>query len=157
MRKIQVLLLGCAAAGALCVGASSPARADWRWHHGPGGGWVRFWAPGVVVASPPVYYAPPPAVVYAAPPPVYYAPPPVVYGPPVVSYAPAAYPVSAGLVRAVQTELNRLMYLRAPADGVMGRQTISAISEFERTHGLPVDGAATPFLLERLRETPAGY
>jgi hypothetical protein len=85
MRQIQTLLFGCAAAAALCIGASSPARADWHWHHGPRG-WVRFWGPGVVVAPPPVYYAPPPAVVYAPPPPVYYAPPPVVYGPPVVSF-----------------------------------------------------------------------
>ena len=77
---------------------------------------------------------------------------------PAVAYAPApAYPVRPGLVRAVQIELNRLGYLRAPADGVPGPQTVSAIQTFEGSHGLPIDGAATPYLLDRLRDTSYGY
>ena len=77
--------------------------------------------------------------------------------PPIASYEPAAYPAGPGLVRAVQIELNRLLYMKGAADGVMGPQTVAAIREFERSHGLPADGDATPFLLARLRETPAGY
>jgi hypothetical protein len=79
------------------------------------------------------------------------------YGPPMPAYAPAAYPAGPGLTRAVQTELNRLGYLRAPADGVAGPQTVSAIQSFEASRGLPVDGAPSPYLLARLRETPYGY
>jgi hypothetical protein len=76
---------------------------------------------------------------------------------PVGAYEPAAYPASGSLVRLVQLELNRLRYLNAPADGAMGARTAAAIRQFESTHGLPVDGLATPYLLDRLRETPMGY
>jgi len=69
-------------------------------------------------------------------------PPPVASGP--------------GLVAAVQTELNRLNYMRAPADGVLGQQTSSAIASFERSNGLPVDGVPSPQLLARLQATPTG-
>ena len=79
------------------------------------------------------------------------------YAPPPAVYDGAAYPASAGLVRSVQLELNRLGYRRGGVDGVMGRQTAAAIREFEASRGLPVDGAATPYLLDRLRETPSGY
>jgi hypothetical protein len=76
-------------AGAL--GSVSPAKADWRYHHGP---WGHPWHPHVWVHSwaPPAYYVPPPA--YYAPPPVAYAAPPVVYAPPPVYYPPA---VSIGI------------------------------------------------------------
>ena len=78
------------------------------------------------------------------------------FEPPMVGYAPvvAGRP---GLVRAVQFELNRLGYMRAPADGVPGPQTVGAIQSFEASHGLPVDGVASPYLLDRLRDTPVGY
>ena len=78
------------------------------------------------------------------------------YAPP-VSYAPASYPVGRPLVRSVQAELIRLGYMRGPADGVVGPGTASAISTFEASHGLPVDGAPSDFLLDRLRATPSGY
>ena len=77
-------ILGAAAIAALSLTIIAPAHADWRWHHGPRG-WVRFWAPGVVVGAP-VYGAPPPVYYAPPPPPVYYAPPPVVYAPPIVSF-----------------------------------------------------------------------
>lgn len=78
------------------------------------------------------------------------------YEPAMVGYAPA--PVGRpGLVRAVQSQLNRLGYMRSPADGVPGPQTVSAIQSFEAAHGLPVDGAPSPYLLDRLRDTPVGY
>lgn len=70
-------------------------------------------------------------------------------------YAPA--PGRSDLVRAVQYELNRLGYLSSPPDGVPGRQTVSAIESFEAGRGLPVDGAATQFLLDRLREVRTSY
>lgn len=79
------------------------------------------------------------------------------YMPPAPVYEPAAYPASAGLVRAIQLELNRLGFRSGRADGVMGAQTAASIREFESTHGLPPDGAPTPYLLDRLRETPTGY
>lgn len=79
------------------------------------------------------------------------------YVPAMPAYAPAAYSAGPGLTRAVQVELNRLGYLRAPVDGVAGPQTVSAIQSFEASHGLPVDGAPSRYLLDRLRDTPYGY
>lgn len=81
----------------------------------------------------------------------------------VPGYAPAGpvgyVPVGPrdGLVQAVQIELNRLGYMRGPADGRAGPQTVSGIQNFEASHGMPVDGVASPFLLDQLRATPAGY
>ena len=64
------------------------------------------------------------------------------YAPPVpVGYAPVGYGAGRAWCRAVQIELNRLGYMRGPADGVAGPQTVSAIQNFEASHGLPVDGA----------------
>jgi hypothetical protein len=77
--------------------------------------------------------------------------------PPPPVYEPSAYPASSGLVRAVQLELNRLGYAHGPADGAMGPQTAAGIRDFEASHGLPVDGMPSPFLLDHLRNTPAGY
>ena len=86
-----ILLAGLTFASVAAVSAATPAHADWRWRHGPGGGWVRFWVAPTIVVGAPGYYAPPPPVYYAppvvaAPPPVYYAPPPVVVYPPAVSF-----------------------------------------------------------------------
>lgn len=74
---------------------------------------------------------------------------------PVVAAAPAAAAAAPDpLVRATQSELNRLGYLRAPADGYAGGHTRSAISSFEQANGLPVDGVASSRLLARLQATP---
>jgi hypothetical protein len=73
---------------------------------------------------------------------------------PVVAAAPAAAAAPDPMVRATQSELNRLGYLRAPADGYAGSRTRSAISSFEQANGLPVDGVASPRLLARLQSTP---
>jgi hypothetical protein len=77
----------------------------------------------------------------------------------VPGYAPAAaaMPVSVSgpaLIQAVQAQLIRLRYLSGGADGVQGPQTTSAIVNFERTNGLPVDGVASPALLARLQGMP---
>lgn len=60
------------------------------------------------------------------------------------------------MVRATQSELIRLGYLQGGADGFIGPKTRSAISSFEGSNGLPVDGAPSPTLLARLQSTPAG-
>jgi len=90
--------LKCAAvaAGALFVGASAHAGANWSVginvpgvvYAAPG---PAYYAPGPVYA-PPVYYQPPPPVYYR-PPPVYYRPAPVYYGAPApVYYGPGYRP-----------------------------------------------------------------
>jgi hypothetical protein len=75
------------------------------------------------------------------------------YGPMMVQspYAPAYGP---GLVRSVQVELNRLGYTRSVPDGVVGPQTSTAISQYQRATGMPVDGMPSPALLARLQSTP---
>ncbi|HEX5327327.1 MAG TPA: peptidoglycan-binding domain-containing protein [Acetobacteraceae bacterium] len=76
------------------------------------------------------------------------------YGPMMVN-APAPPPYSsASLTRAVQAQLIRLGYLSGPADGVVGPNTASAISTYERTAGLPMDGVPSEPLLARLQATP---
>ena len=77
------------------------------------------------------------------------------YAPQPVAYAPASPQTS--LVQAVQIELNRLGYMRGPADGLPGPQTVGGIQNFEASHGLPVDGVASPYLLDQMRQTPTGY
>lgn len=77
-----------------------------------------------------------------------------------VQYEGSAAPVAAvatadPTVRATQVELNRLGYLHGPADGVAGGRTRAAISSFEQTNGMPVDGTASPGLLAKLQATPS--
>jgi hypothetical protein len=77
------------------------------------------------------------------------------YGPMMVQSPPP--PLSApdpGLTQAVQAQLIRLGYLHGAADGVVGPQTASAISQYESVSGLPVDGYPSPPLLDRLQRTP---
>ena len=77
------------------------------------------------------------------------------YGPMMVNAPPPPPPPPSGnLTYAVQTQLNRLGYLRSPPDGVSGPQTSTAISQFESVSGLPVDGVPSPQLLARLQATP---
>ena len=58
------------------------------------------------------------------------------------------------LIRVIQKMLSKAGYLQAPADGVLGPQTIVAIVNFQRDHGLEADGqideALTDKLIERL-------
>jgi hypothetical protein len=77
------------------------------------------------------------------------------YGPMMVNAPPPPpAPPDMNLTRAVQVQLNRLGYLHAPADGVLGPQTGAAISQYESVSGLPVDGYPSPPLLARLQATP---
>lgn len=54
-------------------------------------------------------------------------------------------------VREIQSELTRLGYRPGPIDGLMGSQTRTAIRDFQRAHGLPVDGIPSAELLRYLR------
>jgi peptidoglycan hydrolase-like protein with peptidoglycan-binding domain len=54
----------------------------------------------------------------------------------------------------VQTQLIRLGYMHGPADGVVGPNTATAISQFQGVSGLPVDGSPSAPLLGRLQATP---
>lgn len=68
--------------------------------------------------------------------------------------APPPRSTADPLVRSSQAELIRLGYLRGGADGYIGPKTRTAISGFEQSHGLPVDGAPSSGLLARLQSTP---
>jgi len=78
---------------------------------------------------------------------------------PVVAYQPAAYaaPGPNPLVRDIQLELGRRRYYNGPPDGIDGPGTTQAIQAYQQAHGLPPDGAPSPYLLDSLRATPVGY
>jgi len=76
------------------------------------------------------------------------------YAPPAVAYVPAAAPAPDPLIRATQSELIRLGYLRGAADGYTGPKTRGAISSYEQANGLAVDGSASSRLLAKLLTTP---
>jgi S1-C subfamily serine protease len=59
---------------------------------------------------------------------------------------------SRELVTAVQNLLNALGYFSGPINGVAGSKTRSAIREFQRHSGLPVDGQVSETLLNRLTQ-----
>lgn len=56
----------------------------------------------------------------------------------------------------VQALLTQLGYTPGPVDGLMGRRTRAAISDFQRREGLPVDGRPTQSLLAALESRAAG-
>jgi Putative peptidoglycan binding domain len=66
----------------------------------------------------------------------------------------ARLPEPDPLVRATQTELIRLGYLRGDTDGLAGPKTRTAISAYEHASGVPSDGTASPRLLARMQATP---
>jgi hypothetical protein len=76
------------------------------------------------------------------------------YAPPSVAYVPSAGPAPDPLIRATQSELIRLGYMRGTADGYTGPKTRGAISSYEQANGLPVDGGASSRLLAKLQATP---
>jgi hypothetical protein len=73
---------------------------------------------------------------------------------PAVVYAPSPAAAPDPLVRATQAELIRLGYLQGNADGFSGPKTRNAISAYEQSRGLPVDGSPSPRLLGQLQGTP---
>lgn len=54
-----------------------------------------------------------------------------------------------------QRELNRIGYPAGTVDGVWGRRSAGALSDFQRANGLPVTGEMTERLLDRLVAAPA--
>jgi hypothetical protein len=67
------------------------------------------------------------------------------YGPP----PPRAYG-GGGLVYDIQAQLTRLGYDPGPVDGAYGPRTADAISHYQYTNGLPVDGQPSPRLLRHM-------
>jgi peptidoglycan hydrolase-like protein with peptidoglycan-binding domain len=57
---------------------------------------------------------------------------------------------NAPAVSRVQAGLNRLGYNPGPNDGVMGGQTRSAIENYQRDYGLPIDGRPTLQLAQHI-------
>ena len=53
-------------------------------------------------------------------------------------------------ISAVQQKLSQLGYNPGPADGVSGSQTTEAIRQFQKDHGLDVDGVVGPATLAAL-------
>ena len=72
-------------------------------------------------------------------------------GPPPAATAPTA----ESLVAAIQTLLSALGYDMGPFDGTMGPKTGAAISAFQRSVGLPADGAPSEALYARLKTAMA--
>ena len=56
-------------------------------------------------------------------------------------------------VEAVQKELLASGFYKGPVDGVFGKRTRKAISDYETTNGLPDTGKATPQLIEHIKFT----
>jgi uncharacterized protein YcfJ len=79
--------------------------------------------------------------------------PPQTYGPPQQLPPPPPPRASDPLVAKIQTELMRLGFLGGPADGVLGPRTRAAISNYEKTQGLPPDGTPSEALLDSLRKS----
>jgi len=125
---VVVLLLG--AAGRSDAGGGY---GGWRGGGGWGGGG------GVVIVTPAYYYPPYP---------YYYNPYYPGYPP-----APAYYgggPGAASVATAVQAELSRRGYYKGPIDGIVGAGTRTAISAYQRTHGLEISGTIDTPLLRSL-------
>ncbi|MBB4004188.1 MAG: peptidoglycan-binding domain-containing protein [Aurantimonas endophytica] len=59
------------------------------------------------------------------------------------------------LVEEVQSALSSAGYYQATIDGRPGPATEAAVKAFQKAHGLPVDGAATPQLLANVRKLGA--
>jgi hypothetical protein len=65
-------------------------------------------------------------------------------------YSEPAYGYDASLVAQVQDRLAELGYYDGVIDGIMGPQTRAAISAYESTHNLVVDGTISSRLLARM-------
>jgi hypothetical protein len=76
------------------------------------------------------------------------------FAPTATAYAPQSGSAPDPMVRATQSELIRLGYMRGAADGFTGPKTRGAISTYEQANGMQVDGSASSRLLARLQGTP---
>ncbi|WP_136658591.1 peptidoglycan-binding protein [Nitratireductor sp. XY-223] len=77
------------------------------------------------------------------------------------SPAPAPAPRAAGedqvadLIRDIQRGLSNIAYADVQVDGVIGKQTTTAIADFQRHYRLPVTGQPDKLVLQKLREIGA--
>lgn len=55
-------------------------------------------------------------------------------------------------VAGIQKGLQKLGYNPGPVDGVNGQQTQNAIRQYQKDHGLIVDGQATPALMDHINQ-----
>ena len=129
--------------------AGQPANANVR--VGVGIGLPFFVAPPVVAPPPPpVYYAPPPYYYYG---PAYYGPPARGYYGPAPAYGRPSGGYGAPpsqVVAKAQQELASNGFDPGPVDGRMGPRTRSAIMEYQRAHGMNVDGQLTQQVIDGL-------
>ncbi|HEY5753052.1 MAG TPA: peptidoglycan-binding protein [Chthoniobacterales bacterium] len=129
---------------------------------GPNGGYVAKGPSGFVAKGPegnyaygrtyrvyPVYYRPAVPVVVASP--VIYQPYPLVYRPTVVVTGSPVYVPPNAPVISVQRRLTVLGYYGGPIDGIMGPKTRTAISAYQREHGLVVTGTIDKALAKSLK------
>ncbi len=66
--------------------------------------------------------------------------------------APSAARGRPASVRDVQEGLTKLGYDPGPADGIMGKKTVSAIKAFQQDNKLPADGKVSEELMRRIKE-----
>jgi len=75
-------------------------------------------------------------------------------GPPMATAASGT--ISRGVIGEIQRLLGSSGYDSGPADGFLGEQTTQAIRRYQQDVALPVDGAPSLALLNRLRAAAAG-
>jgi hypothetical protein len=118
-------------------------------------------APAPQPAAPPggsgeEHLAPTPLPSPAAPPRAQPEPPPAARQPEVPPPVKPPPPKPAGpppqVVARVQEYLSLLGYQPGPVDGVMGKQTRQAVEQYQRDHGLPVDGLPSEQLVAHMRD-----
>ncbi len=60
--------------------------------------------------------------------------------------------VKAAWVTALQRQLGQLNYYEGPVDGVLGPQTLAAITDFQRANGLTADGVVGPSTMAKISQ-----
>ncbi len=65
--------------------------------------------------------------------------------------SPSGY-VKAAWVTALQRQLGQLNYYEGPVDGVLGPQTVAAITNFQRANGLTADGVVGPTTTAKINQ-----
>lgn len=75
---------------------------------------------------------------------------------PYASSSASANYADPATVQQVQVDLQRRGYTVGPADGRLGPRTETAIREYQRRNGLPMDGWPSPSLLDYMQSHPTG-
>ena len=74
---------------------------------------------------------------------------------PTVTTSPRPAVQSDPFIADIQKRLNDAGYDAGPVDGILGPRTKSAITEYQKAHGLQEDGVPSPALLVHLERTVA--